>query len=190
MVSSNPFTWFFLQMHVLTRTQLNTQWEPSRVLQGSHSVQLFPFCFQVLQLQPTWSPQLLVLSQLRDDSRLYLGSLPFGLKPLWKASSEGSPQWNPPSQRQMTVLHHLVSNVLKTTLGSRYQGGRRESSWEGSGLVQAPWTWEWGVWVEGQTPLSHFPWEWPTPPQLRWICSMENLDLKRLLQRALHRISS
>ena len=72
----------------------------------------------------------------------------------------------PTSQRQIIVLHRLVSNVLKTTLASRHQGGRRESSCEGSGLVQAPWTWQWRVWVEGQTPLSHFPWERPTPPQL------------------------
>ena len=92
-VSFNPFRWFFLQMHVLIRTQLNTQWEPSRILQGPHSVQLFPFCYQVLQLQSTWSRQLSVLSQLRDDPRLYLGSLHFGLKPLWTESYEGSPLW-------------------------------------------------------------------------------------------------
>lgn len=127
-------------MHVLLRTQLNTQWEPSRTLQGPHSVQLFPLCYQVLQVQSTWSPQLSVLSQLRNDPRLYLGSLHFGLKPLWVKAMRAPLSGFPTSQRQIIVLHRLVSNVLKTTLASRHQGGRRESSCEGSGLVQAPWT--------------------------------------------------
>lgn len=69
-------------MHVLMSTQLNTHWGPSTVLQGPCFFQLSPLCYPALQLQPTWSPQLSPLSQLKDNTRLYLGSLHFGLKTL------------------------------------------------------------------------------------------------------------
>lgn len=129
---------------------------------------------------PTLSSSFLSATKSCSSSQLGLPSSQFCLNSGMTPGSTWDPctlAWNlsgqkamraplsgfPTSQRQI-IVHHLVSNVLKTILASRHQGGRRESSWEGSGLVQAPWTWEWGVWVEGQTLLSYFPWERPTPP--------------------------
>lgn len=161
----------FPQMRVLIRTQLNTQWEPSR-LPGS------PLCPALSFLLPSLAAPVNLVSLC---SQFCLNSgWPQALPDpctlawnLWTGKLWGLPWASPqetdhcPSSSGVQCLeNHSASR------GTRVGGG--ESSWGRSAWSRATWTWEWGVWSRGQHCCLIFLRTRPTPPQLRWICSIKN----------------